>query len=505
MSLLPNCPKPLGQSSSEGESPAQGQWLHAFPHTLPAPPRRCSLRRLPLALLLPSLALAEPAYQTRTLPNGLTVLVAEDPSSPLVTVEIGVRNGSMTEPPEYNGLSHLYEHMFFKANAVLPDQEAYLARARELGLVWNGTTNTERVNYFFTTARERLPEALVFMRDAIVSPLFDQKELERERVVVTGEIDRNESTPQYHFWHVVNQHVWWKYPSRKDPLGNRATVLGATVEKMRTIQARYYVPNNSILVVTGDAKAEDVFSRAESLFSGWKASAQDPLKAYPLVKHPPLKRSELVLVEQPVQTVSGQFVWHGPSTVGKELPATYAADVQGTAVNRPDSRFQRALVDSGHCVRAQMVWFTQINTGPSSVQFESTPERTRECVEAIQAELPKMAQPDYLTPDELRDAVHRLAVDRALEREKPSDLAHQLTFWWSSAGLDYYRTYLDRAAEVTPTDVSRYVRRYLLDRPYVLGLMVSPEMQKQGLDRTTLAKLVRPVRAPRRVTQEANR
>jgi len=212
-----------------------------------------------------------------------------------------------------------------------------------------------------------------------------------------------------------------------------------------------------------------------------------------------------VLVDQPVQTVSGQFVWHGPSTVGTDLAATFAADVQSVAVNRPDSRFQRALVDSGHCVRVQMTWVTQMNIGPSYVLFESTPERAKECIEAIQRELPKMGRPDYLTADELRDAVHRLTVDRALEREKPSDLSHLLTFWWSSAGLDYYQTYLDRAAEVTPADVSRYMRRYLLDRPYVLGVMVSPEMQKKGLDRASLAKLVRPVRASRTVAREANR
>ena len=63
--------------------------------------------------------------------NGLEVLVVENRAVPLITVEIAARNGSMTEPPEYNGLSHLYEHMFFKANAVIPNQEAYLARMRE--------------------------------------------------------------------------------------------------------------------------------------------------------------------------------------------------------------------------------------------------------------------------------------------------------------------------------------------------------------------------------------
>src|SRR6185503_20462713 len=75
---------------------------------------------------------AGPSIDAHTCPNGLTVLVAENHALPLVTVQIAAKNGSMTESPEYNGLSHLYEHMFFKANAAIPSQEAYLARAREL-------------------------------------------------------------------------------------------------------------------------------------------------------------------------------------------------------------------------------------------------------------------------------------------------------------------------------------------------------------------------------------
>src|SRR5215470_2758484 len=155
--------------------------------------------------------------------NGLTVLVVESHAVPLVTLEIAAKNGSMTEPPDYNGLSHLYEHMFFKGNAAIPSQEAYLARARELGMSWNGTTNTERVNYFFTTTADHLDDAMVFMRDAIISPLFDDKELAREREVVVGEIDRNLSTPSYYLWHEVTKHLFWKYPSRKDPLGDAKT------------------------------------------------------------------------------------------------------------------------------------------------------------------------------------------------------------------------------------------------------------------------------------------
>jgi zinc protease len=435
------------------------------------------------------LAAAAPAQSTRpakidqhTLKNGLQVLVVENHSLPLITVEIAAKNGSMTEPPEYNGLSHLYEHMFFKANAALPTQEAYMARARELGMEWNGTTNTERVNYFFTTTSDHLRDAMVFMRDAIVTPLFEPKELERERVVVTGEIDRNEANPYYHFFHTIEQLVWWKYPSYKDPLGNRQTVLTATREKMQTIQKRYYVPNNSVLVVTGDVKASDIFAQAETLFAGWQR-AEDPFRKHPLVKHPPIRKTEVVVIEQPVETVTGSFTWHGPSTVGKSVALTYPADVLGQAVQQPASRFQKALVDSGACIHASMSWYTQMNTGPTTLNFEAAPDKIDDCVRAALAELPKMKRPDYLTDQEMHDAAHTLEVDQALDRERPSQYAHSITFWWTSAGLDYYMGYIDHLYRVTHAEIARYLDGYVLGKPYVFGVMVSPEMQqKRGLD-----------------------
>ena len=108
----------------------------------------------------------------KTLDNGLDVIVIENHSVPLVTVEINVKNGSYTESPEYDGLSHLYEHMFFKANGKIPNHEAYMERLRELGATVNGTTSEERVNYFITAPIDSLEEAVHFIYDAITSPLF---------------------------------------------------------------------------------------------------------------------------------------------------------------------------------------------------------------------------------------------------------------------------------------------------------------------------------------------
>jgi zinc protease len=442
-----------------------------------------------LLLIAPALARAAPEIQQTTLPNGLTVLVVEDHGLPLVTVEIAARNGAMTESPAYNGLSHLYEHMFFKANKVLPSQEAWLARAHELGLQWNGSTNTERVNYFFTTTKDHLSDTMKFMHDAIVYPLFDQKELERERVVVTGEIDRNEASPFYHLFHDVEQRVWWKYPSRKDPLGLRATVLKTTRAQMETIKNRYYVPNNSALVVTGDVSADEIFAMADKLYVDWARGA-DPFVKFPLVTHPPIQKTEAVVVVQPVRVIDGQLVWHGPSTVGPSVPDTYAADALGEALRLPSSRFQKALVDSGACISVGFGWYTQMNTGPITANFEATPEKVDTCIKTLRGELAKMTS-EYVTQEDLSRGAHELEVQTVQERERPSELAHTLTFWWTSAGLDYYLHYVDNLYKVTPADAARYIATYITNKPFVLGVMVSPEMaKKNGLDSAHFQKLV---------------
>src|SRR4249920_2272405 len=95
-------------------------------------------------------------YYWEKLPNGLEVVVIENNKVPLVKIEIAVKNGAFTEDSNYNGLSHLFEHMFFKANKDYTDQEKFLKRTQELGAAWNGTTSDEKVNYFFTFAKDSL-------------------------------------------------------------------------------------------------------------------------------------------------------------------------------------------------------------------------------------------------------------------------------------------------------------------------------------------------------------
>jgi zinc protease len=413
----------------------------------------------------------------RVLANGLEIIVLEDHSVPLVTIELAVRNGSFTEPPELNGLSHLYEHMFFKANRAIANAEEYLQKIGQLGIAYNGSTQTEIVNYYFTTTSPNLRTAMNFMRDAVRYPLFDKGEFEREREVVIGEIDRNESNPFYYLNKEMNDRLFYKYQSRKNPLGNRQTVQTATTDMMRLIQGRYYVPNNSALVVTGDVQPEEVFKMAQDFYGDWPKT-EDPFVKFPMVEHPPLAKSEGGIVKQPVQNVIIDIGWHGPS-IGKDNPGSYAADVFSFILTQPNSRFQRALVDTGLVNGVSIGYLTQRNVGPIQIIAQTTPDKARAAIKAIYSEVAHFNDKDYFTDEQLESAKALLEADDLYSREKLSEYAHTLSFWWSSTGLDYFRGYLTNLRRTTRADISRYVTTYIQGKPHVGLALVSDEAQQQ--------------------------
>lgn len=414
----------------------------------------------------------------RTLGNGMTVVVVENHAVPIVTLEISAKNGAFTEPPEYNGLSHLYEHMFFKANATYATQEDYLARVRELGMIFNGTTSTERVNYYFTLQSHRLEEGMRFMADAIRTPRFETSELEREREVVLGEYDRNEANPYWYLFDAMNGLLWHTYGTRKDALGDRDTIGTATVEQMRWMQETYYIPNNMLLVISGAADPEETFAMAEALYGDW-AAGPDPFQAYPIPEHPPLEGHVAAVVEQPVGASVIQLAWHGPDTRG-DLEATYAADVFSYALSQTGSRFQEALVESGVALGASLSYSTQRYVGPIFLTLQTLPGGEEAAIRAALAEVARFADEDYVTDAQIAAAQTILATDALYDQQSTEALAHTLTYWWCSATIDYFLTYIDELAAVERADMQEYVRTYLHGQPLATVLLSSGEAIASG-------------------------
>lgn len=442
--------------------------------------------KTPAAALTKPLPAASPKQQgievpfvNKKLANGLEVIVLSDPSVPIVTVELAARNGSFTEPPELNGLSHLYEHMFFKTNEAIIKREPYLRDIGQLGITYNGSTREEVVNYYFTTTSPYVSTAIRFIKDAVRYPVFNEEEFEQEKRIVIGEIDRNESNPFFYLNRTLSDKMFYKYPTRKNALGTRETVSTATTEKMRTIQNRYYVPNNLALVVTGDVNPDDVFKYAEQYFGDWKPRAVDPFKEFPLVEHPPITKSEGHIVEQPVQNVLVQVGWHGPS-IGKDDAATYAADVFSYIITQPDSRFQRNLVDTGLVAGIDFGYYTQRNVGPIQVTFVTSPDKAKAALKAVYAEIAQFDKPNYFTDTELENAKTILESRDLFDREKLSEYAHTLSFWWSSTGIEYFRGYHKALRAVNRDETTRYIRTYIQGKPHIAVALLSSESQAQA-------------------------
>ncbi len=427
----------------------------------------------------------EKIIQRRVLANGLEVIVVENHGVPLATVEIDVRNGSFTQTPEYAGLAHMYEHMFFKANRAFPEADDFIGRLGQIGAVFNGTTSEERVNYYMTVTADRMGEAVNLLSAALRAPLFRQDELERERVVVLGEYDRNESNPGFRLGRAVDEKLWSDAGSRKNTLGERDIIRTTTPEKMREIQRRYYIPNNSTLIVTGDVNPTEVFALAERHLGSWERGP-DPFVADPIPPIKPLKKNEAVIVEEQVGAVLVIMQWHGPS-VGKDPGATYAADVFSDLVNQPGSGFHQRLIDSGLFQSVAINYYTLNHVGPISIVGQTTPQMLRRALAALDAEIARFSDPAYFTRAELEAVKTQRIVSSAFGRERASSLAQTIGFWWSVASLEYYMGYVDNMASQTAADLKSYADRYIVGKPRVTGVLLSPQDRRTlGLDEAQL-------------------
>jgi zinc protease len=275
--------------------------------------------------------------------------------------------------------------------------------------------------------------------------------------------------------------LFYKYPSRKTPIGNRETVRSATTDMMRLIKDRYYVPNNSAIIITGDVKPEAAFRVAEDLFGDWPRRQRDPFEEFPLVEHPPLEKSEAAILTKPVQNVVVSLGWQGPS-MGKDDVSTYAADVFSFILRQPDSRFQRTLVDSGLTAGVNLGYYSQRNVGPITLVMQTTPDKAKAAVRAVYDEIAHFNDPTYYTDEELESAKALLEADDLYSREKLSSYTHVLGFWWSSAGLDYFKGYLRRLRSTTRADISRYITTYVQNKPHVgLAVLSAESLRTAGL------------------------
>jgi zinc protease len=107
------------------------------------------------------------------------------------------------------------------------------------------------------------------------------------------------------------------------------------------------------------------------------------------------------------------------------------------------------------------------------------PQKLKECYEEAMKQIKMWGDDNYITDDQLQTAKDNLRRNKIRNEEKPSDLPHSLTFWWCSTSLNYSTNYNDNMQKITRADIQRYVKTYVVDKPFVAGLIINDAMNKQ--------------------------
>src|SRR5687768_3981811 len=250
-------------------------------------------------------------YEKYTLPNGLTVILHEDRSVPLVTVNTWYHVGSGDELPGRTGFAHLFEHIMFMGSQNVP-VGAFDVWLESAGASNNGSTTTDRTNYYEDVPSNALPLALWLEADRMgwLLPTMDQGKLDLQRDVVKNE--RRQSYDNQPYGRAYETLLAAVYPAGHPyswpTIGSMTDLSAAALDDVKNFFRTYYAPNNATLSIAGDFDPDSVRAWVNRYFSGIPRGPQMP--ARPTVPQVNIPRDTFLVLEDKVQLPRVYNVWH---------------------------------------------------------------------------------------------------------------------------------------------------------------------------------------------------
>src|SRR5499433_928498 len=189
--------------------------------------------------------------QREVLPNGLTVLTEKMDHIRSVSMGIWIKSGSRHEDPHVNGISHFVEHMVFKGTSNRT-AEQIARQVDSIGGNMDAFTGKETICFNIKVLDEHLPIALDILSDLVLNPIFEPKDIVREKGVILEEIKMDEDNPDYLVHEIFTQNFWKDHPLGKPILGTKETVRSFEQEKLFDFYRQRFSPNNMIISAAGN-------------------------------------------------------------------------------------------------------------------------------------------------------------------------------------------------------------------------------------------------------------
>jgi zinc protease len=415
------------------------------------------------------------ALQRISLDNGLQVVVVENHTVPLATVLIAVKNGAMTQEPQDRGLAHVFEHLLFRSYR--GDPIAFAQEATFLDAEFNAATSEEVVLYYLVLPSKNVMKGISLLAQLVQKARLSNHDLAEERRVVLDELQRLESEPEQALQRKARQQLWGPSWSRKDVGGDSASLNAMNVARLQLAYSRYYLPNNSALLITGDVSAEEVFGAARQQLGAW-ARGPDPFQDRPVPPVAPMTASAATLMAQPVLHVTILVQVRGPDA--RDTLAAAAAQAFCDVWNDRGSPFQERLVDSRLLQTLRCDYESSAHIGSLTIRGEATPSTARAALTSLLGEIEALDSIRGVSNEDLAISRKRRRVANALALESNATSAITLAYWWASEGVDAYAHYDERVDAQGLDDLRRFAATYVARKPRIVAVL-APSNVIEGL------------------------
>ena len=389
------------------------------------------------------------------LSNGLTVVLEENHTAPVVAMQAWVRVGSADEPVALAGIAHLFEHMLFKGTKKRPVG----AIAREVegaGGDINAWTSYDETVYHLVLAREHFDTGLDILADALQNAAFNGHDLEKERDVVIEEVRQGLDDPDRLVAQDLFRLAYPNHPYGRPIIGSESSVRSMARAEVQAFFKESYTAKNMTLVVVGDFDAVEAKDKVSSAFGSMASGKRLPKR----VQEKEQSEARVRVFMRDVQEAQVLIGLPVPDVSHEDVPVL---DLLAMVLGQGDSsRLNLELVRNQQVVSGAFAYvFSARDPGLFVAGIHMPPGRIDDGVGALSRELVRVTQ---VAPSvsELERAKTILESDRIFDKETVQGYARKLGFFATVAGdLKFEDTYLDRVRETTPGDVLAVARKYL--------------------------------------------
>ncbi|HWV98866.1 MAG TPA: pitrilysin family protein [Candidatus Acidoferrum sp.] len=398
-----------------------------------------------------------PGVKLTTLETGLTIIVREDHSAPVVSAQAWCMAGSVHEGKWLGaGLSHVLEHMLFKGTATRPgsriDQEV-----QEAGGYMNAYTSFDRTVFHIDVPNTGARTAIDILCDIMQHATLPPEEMEKEKQVIVREMDMNVDDPHRRASRRLFETAYTRSPYRFTIIGysdifhelKQADILAYYQEK--------YAPNNVFYVIAGDVKPEDVVAQIREAYAQSRARAMPPIV---LPEEPRQTAPREIIEEAPIELGYFHFAWHIPELRDPDVPLL---DVLAALLgNGRSSRLYQQVRETQALVHSIDAWtYSPGAPGLFGISATADPDKFLAARDAILAEIEQM-KTTPVPAAELNKAVKQFISGTLSSRKTMQGQAQDLGGSWLAANdLNFSERYLAAVKNASPAEIQRVARQYL--------------------------------------------